>query len=359
MPFHTVDDFSSGLKADWTVENAGFGTVNSPSRDGNGSVYLSEDGATNRAQARWDGYGHEPDQLVGIWVYFGQSFGRVRIHIGGEAYRAELTIDSDPSLDLDVVDGSTSSTIASATVNKDYHDEWLRLLLESNSTGNLSARVITTSQNTLLQETPNVNDVVGGAFDFTIDTDQTYVDSTVFEILPPEVPSSVSVSFDGTENENNLSWSDPSQPYEDPSRFDVFRATSSGSAESDYTRVGTPNTTSFTDTDIADDTTYYYRVEAVNLAGESALSAEVSTTTDIYPTPVDELRVYDGDADAIRRVSLADPLDSALDYDSVRVYRGQVLCVDVVPPSDAEAIESHRIYHPTHGVLCPRAFGTV
>jgi len=79
-----------------------------------------------------------------------------------------------------------------------------------------------------------------------------------------------------------------------------------------------------------------------------------------YPDALKELRVYDGDANAYRKVALANPTDSLLDYNAVRTeVNGTTYAVDVVVPSDTDAITSHRLYHPTHGVLCPRAFDTV
>lgn len=78
-----------------------------------------------------------------------------------------------------------------------------------------------------------------------------------------------------------------------------------------------------------------------------------------YPDAVKELRVYDGDVDAVRRVALADPADSQLNYSAVRISLNNVTyAVDVVDPADSDAIASHRIYHPVHGTLCLRAFAT-
>jgi len=79
-----------------------------------------------------------------------------------------------------------------------------------------------------------------------------------------------------------------------------------------------------------------------------------------FPTALKQLRVYDADTDGIRTVALADPADSQLDYNAIRTaVGGTVYAIDVVDPSDPDAISSHRIQHPTHGTLCPRASGTV
>jgi hypothetical protein len=57
--------------------------------------------------------------------------------------------------------------------------------------------------------------------------------------------------------------------------YHVKRATSSGGP---YTQVGAPTSASYTDTALANGTTYYYVVSALDSAGESANSAQVTAT---------------------------------------------------------------------------------
>ncbi|MGE5325745.1 MAG: glycoside hydrolase family 44 protein, partial [Deltaproteobacteria bacterium] len=57
--------------------------------------------------------------------------------------------------------------------------------------------------------------------------------------------------------------------------YRVKRSTTSGGP---YTTVASPTTTSYTDTGLANGSTYYYVVSAVNAAGESANSTQVSAT---------------------------------------------------------------------------------
>ena len=68
-----------------------------------------------------------------------------------------------------------------------------------------------------------------------------------------------------------LSWSASSGA----TSYNVKRSTTSGGP---YTTIASPTTTSYTDTGLTNGTTYYYVVSAVNAAGESANSSQVSAT---------------------------------------------------------------------------------
>src|SRR6202451_3718138 len=77
-----------------------------------------------------------------------------------------------------------------------------------------------------------------------------------------------------------LSWSASSGA----TSYNVKRSTTSGGP---YTTIGSPTTTSYTDTGVTNGTTYYYVVAAVNTAGQSANSSQVSATPQLAvpPTP--------------------------------------------------------------------------
>src|SRR5499433_2427525 len=62
--------------------------------------------------------------------------------------------------------------------------------------------------------------------------------------------------------------------------YNVKRATVSGGP---YTTVGSPTTTSYTNTGLTNGTTYYYVLTAVNAAGQSGTSAEANATPQAPP----------------------------------------------------------------------------
>ncbi len=94
------------------------------------------------------------------------------------------------------------------------------------------------------------------------------------DLILPGVPDSLTAAAIST-TRINLSWNDNS---DNETGFYIERKTGAGGAYAQIAAVGV-NSTSFSDTGLNPDTTYYYRVRAYNLGGESNYSSEVYATT--------------------------------------------------------------------------------
>src|ERR1019366_3138277 len=93
--------------------------------------------------------------------------------------------------------------------------------------------------------------------------------STGSSTNPPPTPTNLTATAGN--GQVALSWSASSGA----TSYNVQRSTTSGGA---YTTIASPTTTSYTDTGVTNGTTYYYVVSAVNTAGQSANSSQVSAT---------------------------------------------------------------------------------
>src|SRR5207249_6811950 len=94
-------------------------------------------------------------------------------------------------------------------------------------------------------------------------------ESATPEVGVPAAPTNVTAT--GGNGQVVLSWSASSGA----TSYNVKRSTTSGGP---YTTIASPSTTGYTDTGVTNGTTYYYVVSAVNTAGESANSTQVSAT---------------------------------------------------------------------------------
>ena len=92
-------------------------------------------------------------------------------------------------------------------------------------------------------------------------------------VAPPAAPSSLSAAPNGA-NRIDLSWTDNSN---NETGFKIQRKLGAGGTWSQIDTVG-PNVTSFTDTAVMGNATYYYRVCAYNADGDSSWSNEASAT---------------------------------------------------------------------------------
>ena len=91
---------------------------------------------------------------------------------------------------------------------------------------------------------------------------------------PPAAPSGLTASA-VSQTQINLAWTDNSS---NESNFIVARSTTSGGPYTDIVTLGA-NVTSYNDTGLSANTTYYYVVRASNAGGSSANSAQASATT--------------------------------------------------------------------------------
>jgi len=97
-------------------------------------------------------------------------------------------------------------------------------------------------------------------------------------VSPPVAPANLSATAVSA-SQINLSWTDQST---NETGFQIERKTGAGGT---YTQIGTAaaNSTTYNNTGLTEGTTYFYRVRAVNSAGNSANSNEASTSTPISP----------------------------------------------------------------------------
>ncbi len=104
------------------------------------------------------------------------------------------------------------------------------------------------------------------------------VEKSATPALPiPVVPAGVAATPGDTQV--NLSWSASASA----TSYHVKRSTTSGGG---YAQVGAPTGTVFNDTGLTNGTTYFYVVTALNAAGESSNSTEVSATPAVVPPDV-------------------------------------------------------------------------
>jgi fibronectin type 3 domain-containing protein len=128
--------------------------------------------------------------------------------------------------------------------------------------------------------------VAAGTYYFVVTSDGTYGDVGQYSVsgtivattaTVPSVPGGVSATAgDGLVA---LSWNSPAGA----TSYDLYRGTSPNGEGSTPYQTGLLST-SFTDTGLTDGVTYYYRVSAIDSAGQSGLSSEVSATP-MVPVP--------------------------------------------------------------------------
>lgn len=115
--------------------------------------------------------------------------------------------------------------------------------------------------------------------------------------LLPEMPGSFQVGGE-TSSSIELRWADLSTT---ETGFEIERSLTGVAGEFSYVTTRNPNSTSFTDTGLDDDTQYYYRIRAINNTGPSFYT-DIETTSTLLAIPLapDALAVAGFDATSVQ-----------------------------------------------------------
>lgn len=128
--------------------------------------------------------------------------------------------------------------------------------------------------------------VISAANSYGQSANSTQVSATPIA-APPPVPAGL-IAAPGNQ-QVTLSWNASSGA----TSYNLQRSSTSGGP---YTTISSPTATSYTDTSLTNGTTYYYVVAAVNAAGQSANSNQVSATPAAFPPPPTNLTATAGNA---------------------------------------------------------------
>ena len=122
----------------------------------------------------------------------------------------------------------------------------------------------------------------------------TIVDNTASTPNAPDPPTSLTAGAHSGSSGIRVSWRAPSQTGSSAiARYIVYGGTSAAPTA----ELGRSTTTEFTYSTVSPNTTYYFRVRAVNRDGHtSAYSSEVSFTTTALPRSITDLRAFGGPA---------------------------------------------------------------
>ncbi|MBV8115512.1 MAG: immunoglobulin domain-containing protein, partial [Silvibacterium sp.] len=115
---------------------------------------------------------------------------------------------------------------------------------------------------------------------FTAITDNAEINGIEVIAAPPVAPNNLTAT-EASASQINLSWTGSATA---GVVYDVFRSTTSGFTPSSANQIATSAGTTYSDTGLAVNTTYYYVVEASNASGTSAPTPQASATT--VPAPV-------------------------------------------------------------------------
>ncbi len=201
------------------------------------------------------------------WTGSSWSFEQIYDDQAGD-FSLELDSDDDPHISFSDLD---SRNLRYATRSD---SSWnLEVVDSDGSVGGSSSLALDSEENVHI-----------GYYDFENDALKYAKGSEGTGVSVPGAPGNVQAY--GQDTEVKLTWDAPSDDGGSSiTGYNIYRGTSSGDLSS-YETVG-ESTTTYTDTEVTNEQTYYYQVSAVNTAGEGDRSGEVSATptSDADTTP--------------------------------------------------------------------------
>jgi hypothetical protein len=305
----TVDDFEGGVSPRWHVNDLADATERAYSGGGSGRLANAQQ---DRHHSAWTFDTARRPQSVRVYMQETEgSFGEgLRLRNSNGAIEGGIAIDN-PEWDVDDATGigEVYDPQSDPAATGDGYDRWVELTLlfdwhagafdaRFRSFVDGSAEVEYTASDRSLRQEVDVASLELWDYDNGTWADGRSIDAWTDDLsretgqrTERTVPTNLSVT--NRESDSlTLGWQGVGPA------FDVYRATTSGTSTADYTYITTvqdpldPSNVTYTDTGLAPDTDYYYRITN---ATSDAVSPETSATTDTATTFVDDFEDQDFD----------------------------------------------------------------